>query len=515
MPPQTVSCRPQTSRQARRAYQKAGGAPRLSVVEQRRLERSAELQERAARIKAHNDRAKENKRKKAEKLEREREARKRMGIPEPTRFKVGSSQLDLGTFVSAGVKRKREESDRLALSLESCPKIGDSIPNEDTVKLAEITPGQTEPLPKASSTETAVARQTNILPREEKQATIATTASLMPPPPLPQPPLRKIPGNPMVQPGCQPPNTNIGIIGTDWDSLFDSNTQVERDISDTKEKPPSPTSLPKATPNKPMSPPLTVQSDLLTNISTQDLQYSSSPPPTTRNATKRRPEFGVEKKYKESVSSSLYSDERVAQGLGARSRQPVLLPAEEPTSPMKKRRPSSSLRHDEIDVIILALEDEYCVWLSHSDIERLITGRYLGGLASAVPPWLVTNMAIKLEELRQNGERLWTAHKLLRWTSKMRQIEVPERRRATAKFAAAALATMKEAIAQERLDANGRLLGHLQTEFAMGKSTIVRPNPKVLDTRAVSKGAEVRDPKSFDEFDQFEVSSQDLLELEI
>ena len=99
-----ISSRPQTLRQARRAYQKAGATTRLSEGQIRQLERTAELQERADRIREREYRRKANLKKKNEKIEREREARARMGIPSPVNEDVGASQMRLGAFLTVGME---------------------------------------------------------------------------------------------------------------------------------------------------------------------------------------------------------------------------------------------------------------------------------------------------------------------------------------------------------------------------------------------------------------------------
>ena len=111
MPP-TISTRPQTSRQARRAYLKSRGTIRLSERELRQLERSAELQARADRIKERENKRKANLKKRNERIEKEREARQRMGIASPVKETVGASQLRLDAFrsIEVGLKRKREET---------------------------------------------------------------------------------------------------------------------------------------------------------------------------------------------------------------------------------------------------------------------------------------------------------------------------------------------------------------------------------------------------------------------
>ena len=113
MPPTPGTRRPQTLKQAKRAFRKSGGEVRLSESEKALIERRAELQERADRINEREARRKANLKKREEKREREREARHRMGIPTPPSKKdiqVGPSQLHLSHFICAGVKRKREST---------------------------------------------------------------------------------------------------------------------------------------------------------------------------------------------------------------------------------------------------------------------------------------------------------------------------------------------------------------------------------------------------------------------
>lgn len=132
MPTSKISSRPQTLRQARRAYQKAGATTRLSERQMKQLGRSAELQERADRIKERENRRKANLKKKNERIEREREARCRMGIPSPVKEDVGASQMRLGAFLAVGVgmgmKTKCEGPRVEPLSVNLCRK----TENEDS-----------------------------------------------------------------------------------------------------------------------------------------------------------------------------------------------------------------------------------------------------------------------------------------------------------------------------------------------------------------------------------------------
>ena len=117
--PSIISTRPQTSRQARRAYQKSGGTIRLSERELRQLERSAELQERADRIKERENKRKANLKKRNERVEKERGARQKMGLASPVKETVGASQMRLGAFKGIGLGLKRNREEFPALKLES------------------------------------------------------------------------------------------------------------------------------------------------------------------------------------------------------------------------------------------------------------------------------------------------------------------------------------------------------------------------------------------------------------
>jgi len=125
MPP---THRPQTLRQAKKAYRKSGATVRLSESELAIIERRGVLQERADRIKEREARRKANIKRKEERIQREREARARMGIKEPIKDgitpHVGPSQLSLGGFFGGQGKRKRhvgaeEENDGSRITTEA------------------------------------------------------------------------------------------------------------------------------------------------------------------------------------------------------------------------------------------------------------------------------------------------------------------------------------------------------------------------------------------------------------
>ncbi|QSZ36288.1 hypothetical protein DSL72_007414 [Monilinia vaccinii-corymbosi] len=102
--------RPMTSKQAKKAYQKANRTPRISKAEQKRQD----AQELARHRKAYEKekaavKAKAAREKKAAKALEQKEDRKRLGIPEPSRH-VRASQSRISMFIKQGNKRLRETS---------------------------------------------------------------------------------------------------------------------------------------------------------------------------------------------------------------------------------------------------------------------------------------------------------------------------------------------------------------------------------------------------------------------
>ena len=483
MPLQAVSFRPQTTHQAKRAYQRAGGTPRLSATEIRRLERSAELEERAARIKAHNARARENKRKKAERLEKEREIRKRMGIPEPTKIKIGSSQSDLGAFVSAGVEVKREVLGGSVVPGEKIkPEVNQSPSSRTKTPTFKIEPALKEGhiLKGKPLNNPTISHQSSVTSNPTTHGTIKgflTAAALMPPPP-PRLPLQKISPNLMGPPSIESPkNHSRTIPDADLDLMFASNTQVAREISESTERPPSPILHQKDTPAALVDAPPRNDPDLFAGISTQDLQYSSSSPSTVKSNPGENPDL-------------------VSLPEGSRDRMPPissLEPKKQIITP-RKRWPTSPLSRNELETIYLALEEMYRVELSLTDTRRLISGKRLYGPASIVQPCMATNMAIKIEEVRQGGEKPWVAGGLIQWAMSMQDMETREVRQ----------------VAASKLQ-----VGATPTAPGSGHPP-ARPNLEPPSKRDITKTERFTAlSTSFDEFDEFGLSSQDLRELDV
>ena len=328
--------RPQTLKQAKRAFRKSGGEVRLSESEKAAIERRVELQERADRINEREARRKANLKKREEKRQREREARQRMGIPTPPSkndMHVGPSQLHLSDFIFAGVKRKREEimegaEKELAISKQEEPVLQEQ--QKPSMELARSTqPLQTHPSNTSSTSSKAMrvstlqenrtppikarvplqARSANSilrqnLPAESKDINKLWANSSYPqkPEPLPMnpPPPRqsvqhtetgsikvKKPSSIRLPP--KPPKQEP-IADDNLDDFFVSNTQIQRELSPPLNPPTKPqlhlipTIRPPTPP--PLRPPPTANEDaahLLSLISTQDLDFSfdltQKPPP--------------------------------------------------------------------------------------------------------------------------------------------------------------------------------------------------------------------------------------------
>lgn len=110
-----VPGRPQTLREARRAYQKAGRTPSFTAAQIRAAERAAEADRRATEIQAKERRAKETKRRREEQDARKREEQRTLvqlgRLPEDSLWgKVRASQQRLHNFF--GARQHPEEGDK-------------------------------------------------------------------------------------------------------------------------------------------------------------------------------------------------------------------------------------------------------------------------------------------------------------------------------------------------------------------------------------------------------------------
>lgn len=192
MPQSETFHRPQTLKQAKKAFKKAGALPRFSDAEIRRLNRAAELQERADREKEKERKRKANLKKREERLAKEREARKKAHLPDAKEGHVAPSQLQLA--FPGGAINRMEEPTRAALEDGTVqPRKNNRKPTDDAgvsilkCPLQQITPSVT---------------------KNSKSAPSATS------------------GNPW--------DTCV----EDWDEFLVSNTQLERELSAPRVKAP-------------------------------------------------------------------------------------------------------------------------------------------------------------------------------------------------------------------------------------------------------------------------------------
>lgn len=321
--------RPQTLKQAKKAYRKSGATVRLSESELAVIERRAVLQERADRIKEREARRKANLKRRDEKIQREREARQRMGIQSPVKgsIHVGPSQLHLGDFMAMGIKGKTEDTPPgdtkveresildmesngcqeltsapsslrkplQAVSANSKAKLEPLAKNEGSKVPEEEHKGSQNcrPVPMAlqrslhTRPTTAISQQKPPTKPDDPTITIVEEKMLdefrvvpMGPPPLPISNRAKATYNtaqqkpPLFAPQGKPPDT----VHDCWDDFFVSNTQIVRELSPQITKF-MPTTL--STIQPPSNPPITLPkpsnddaSALLNFLSTQDLDIS-------------------------------------------------------------------------------------------------------------------------------------------------------------------------------------------------------------------------------------------------
>lgn len=238
MPQSETLHRPQTLKQAKKAFKKAGALPRFSDAEIRRLNRAAELQERADRAKEKERKRKANLKKREERLAKEREARKKAHLPDVKEAHIAASQLQLA-FPDGAIKRK-EGRNRAALGDDSVqPRQNNPKPTDDAgVSMLKCPLQQITPTVAMSS----------------KSAPFAMSEN---------------PWNTCVE---------------DWDEFLVSNTQLERELSAPRVKaPPMICTRDPAPTSTESDDPI----DMLDLISTQDLEsLTKIPPPITIVAVK-------------------------------------------------------------------------------------------------------------------------------------------------------------------------------------------------------------------------------------
>ena len=356
MPP-GPSNRPQTLKQAKKAYRKSGTTVRLSDSELALIERRAVLQERADRIKEREARRKANLKKKEERIQKEREVRQGMNLPSPTKggFHVGPSQLHLGDFMVMGGKRKREEapsiygkvgdSGLINTSSRSCqaspgsPQSRTPLQEASVNDMTKVEPGEeidgseqdikdprkipTDVVPPTHSCDSLQVPSTkpSALPRpltglEALKVEGKGGKAIQPDDPLPMgpPPLPRSSKTKSASPTTQQARSILASQGNPpeialdtWDDIFVSNTQIAGEISLPALSQAPRSATPTAMPSSPSPPSKNETTSLLSHLSTQDLDMSdlltqSLPAP---NATPTPPKAAFDTTTTTTISSLL------------------------------------------------------------------------------------------------------------------------------------------------------------------------------------------------------------------
>ena len=244
--PVPIPQKPQTLRQAKKAYQKASG-PRISDAERRRLKRAEQLQERADRIKEKDKQKRINRKKKEEKEQKERDTRRRMGLETEKEEKLSPRQFRIGVFF--GRKDGREDGRRTGDTKRR--KIEADSTGEEEEGKGQL---RREPLKEL---------QPNTVRQEVKVANGGHSS--------PKP--KDLPGP---------------LLGEeDWASFFASSTQIAREISGpnfTSPPPPQPSQSPQRLSSLPRpreKPSDSDVADCLALFSSQDLEDYEDPPATS------------------------------------------------------------------------------------------------------------------------------------------------------------------------------------------------------------------------------------------
>ncbi|KAL9043403.1 MAG: hypothetical protein Q9214_003411 [Letrouitia sp. 1 TL-2023] len=416
MPPQTDHYRPQTLRQAKRAYQKSRSSTRLSDVERRRLQREVELQERASRIRLQEERIRENRRKKLEKIEHEREVRKRMGIPEPEKGYIGPSQLRLGTFITTGTKIDDMEGKE---NLKPLGENDEEKPfSQNTSRFLSIqTPPEVEPIADQQFQEQFLTRKSYPKPPSKPSSRplannlpISSSglnsldkhkASRIHPPPTP--PLTRIPSNKSMPPPLRPHQLSKpdhikphAALQDDWDFFLDSNTQIQREISASAPQPRSASTKS----NHRKTEILSDGETFLAGISTQDLEYSDTEPSLhPKNEPDHCSDFGDDIAAEDliDVANTVEYNKLGAKMIEKNRARQHSVRFQRPMWPTR------ALSNHELQVIIWVLLDEYRWLLSEGEVKNLISGNRLPGEYAVISPMWVANMAKHIVELGQQN----------------------------------------------------------------------------------------------------------------
>ena len=266
--------RPQTLRQAKRAFRKSSAKPKLSPQELALAERRAVLQERADKIREKEARKKANAKKREEKKEKERETCFRMGRAPPKEgaFKITSSQLDLTKFIPA-TEKKESNGSNMQPSSEFPETRKASIPNHCLQSSGQRTPSENVHSP--------------------------SSQRMMPPPR--RSPLKEVSLNCFRKPLFPASVTKVTVkvqpkVSDDFADMFVSNTQIERELTPPRlfQRVPQSKNL-ESTVKSPQRRKEEDPSLFLAMICTQDLEYTltQAAPTKVPSADSSKPKISI------------------------------------------------------------------------------------------------------------------------------------------------------------------------------------------------------------------------------
>ena len=249
MPDTVTFYRPQTIKEAKKAYRKSGAGLKLSASELAIVERRAVLQERADNIKEREARRKANSKRKQERKERQKEALIRVGRPLPVErgIEAGSSQLDLSRFL---------------------PVLGTTHEEINGAEGEEVPPSvlQGDQAQEANGTQIDIK---------------APNSKAMAPPPRPS--LTQLPANSTKNRSITNGTFSeyLSITNDDpdgnLDDIFVSNTQIERELSPSpKRRLENPMEVAAPQTQQVLFPLVDASNCILAHISTQDLDFAGT-----------------------------------------------------------------------------------------------------------------------------------------------------------------------------------------------------------------------------------------------
>lgn len=240
---------PTTLKKAKKAYKKVNAIPHLSEAELARIQRLQERDEKHERMRERERKRLLNRKKRDEKIAREKEMRKKMGLPEPGAPYVGPSQVRISQFVKGGKKVTFEEGN-------DQDKTEQDDEYDEEMLLSELD-------------EKVLAALESPISEKSK---------------APRRPLQHLNGNRALSQDMKGSDSSpeTMVPDDDWASMFVSNTQIQRELStddDDQEEEDAQKDLagsnqqPRpACANTPVANGADDTADLLALISTQDLE---------------------------------------------------------------------------------------------------------------------------------------------------------------------------------------------------------------------------------------------------